>query len=235
MKPNLFDFATSELSQDAFICWLLSWADPKFEATDGTLHRLSMEFVEKLLEICDVPIPPRIASVEVHRQHRSIDILAIVNGQIAILIEDKTGTVHHSNQLERYRNTIATDFPQHSLAAIYFKTGDQCSYEDVRQAGYACFLRKDLLQVLEKGRAAGIQNHIFSDFCEYLSKIETRISDYRRLPATSGSGLALGLLEGIFHRPEGASWRRYVGLCSKSERRVHGLLVALEGKEVPSA
>jgi hypothetical protein len=27
MAPNLFQFATKELSQDAFICWLLAWAD----------------------------------------------------------------------------------------------------------------------------------------------------------------------------------------------------------------
>jgi hypothetical protein len=26
MKPNIFKYATSELSQDAFICWLLAWA-----------------------------------------------------------------------------------------------------------------------------------------------------------------------------------------------------------------
>ena len=25
MKNNLFTFATSELSQDAFICWCLNW------------------------------------------------------------------------------------------------------------------------------------------------------------------------------------------------------------------
>jgi len=32
--PNLFRFATSELSQDAFICWLASWADPGIQV-DG--------------------------------------------------------------------------------------------------------------------------------------------------------------------------------------------------------
>ncbi len=26
--PNLFSYATSELSQDAFICWSLEWASP---------------------------------------------------------------------------------------------------------------------------------------------------------------------------------------------------------------
>lgn len=49
MKPNLFHFATSELSQDAFICWLLSWADPKCEANDASLHRLAVVFLGKLL------------------------------------------------------------------------------------------------------------------------------------------------------------------------------------------
>lgn len=30
-NPNLFKFATSELSQDAFICWLLSWAEKDYK------------------------------------------------------------------------------------------------------------------------------------------------------------------------------------------------------------
>ena len=33
MTPNLFDFATKELSQDAVICWLIAWADA--DATEG--------------------------------------------------------------------------------------------------------------------------------------------------------------------------------------------------------
>nr|WP_260390277.1 hypothetical protein [Ornithobacterium rhinotracheale] len=28
-KPNLFQYATSELSQDAFLCWLIAWADAR--------------------------------------------------------------------------------------------------------------------------------------------------------------------------------------------------------------
>ena len=182
MKPNLFHFATSELSQDAFICWLLSWADPKFGPSDASLHRLGLAFLGKLLEMCDVPVPSSVISVEVHKQFKSIDILAIVNGQIAILIEDKTGTIHHSNQLQRYRETISTDFPKHVIAPVYFKTGDQCSYEDVRQAGYACFLRKDFISLLEQGLALDIHDSIFSDFRDYLSEIEVRVTDYRRLP-----------------------------------------------------
>lgn len=37
-KPNLFTYATSELSQDAVLCWLFSWADPKQSREDEALH-----------------------------------------------------------------------------------------------------------------------------------------------------------------------------------------------------
>ena len=37
-RPNLFTYATAELLQDAFLCWLLAWADPSYRATDPTLH-----------------------------------------------------------------------------------------------------------------------------------------------------------------------------------------------------
>ena len=33
--PNLFDFATGELSQDAFVCWLAAWADPGCREANG--------------------------------------------------------------------------------------------------------------------------------------------------------------------------------------------------------
>ena len=39
-QPNLFDFATKELSQDAMICWLIRWADFRFANTDRELPRL---------------------------------------------------------------------------------------------------------------------------------------------------------------------------------------------------
>ena len=40
MTPNLFDYATKELSQDAFFCWLLAWADEECRDADSTLHAL---------------------------------------------------------------------------------------------------------------------------------------------------------------------------------------------------
>ena len=38
MKPNVFDYATSELSQDAFLAWLFKWAEKDNEQYDKLLH-----------------------------------------------------------------------------------------------------------------------------------------------------------------------------------------------------
>ncbi len=38
MKPNLFSLATKELSQDAFLAWLLQWADPKCRKCNPMLN-----------------------------------------------------------------------------------------------------------------------------------------------------------------------------------------------------
>jgi hypothetical protein len=46
-QPNLFDFATRELSQDAFICWLASWANPAFKEQNETLHATATAFLNR--------------------------------------------------------------------------------------------------------------------------------------------------------------------------------------------
>ena len=101
--PSLFGFATSELSQDAFIGWLASWADPSHRAADESLHGTARLLLDRLLEACGVSRPSEYQSVKVRRQHKKIDVLVVVNDDTAILIEDKTNTADHSDQLRRYK------------------------------------------------------------------------------------------------------------------------------------
>lgn len=183
-KPNLFSFATSELSQDAFICWLLEWADPRCEEADGALHQIGRTALKKLLESCRLPQPVVVTSVDIRKQYKKIDILVVVNDSIALIIEDKTDTKNHSGQLQRYRDTVEADFRDHRIGAVYLKTGDQHSYDDIRDAGYSCFLRRDLLDVLQVGDRLNVQNSIFRDFYEHLQRVEDRVRDYRRLPVS---------------------------------------------------
>ena len=42
MAPNLFYYATKELSQDAFICWLLAWANKECAREDAALNALGL-------------------------------------------------------------------------------------------------------------------------------------------------------------------------------------------------
>lgn len=48
MDNNLFNYATSELSQDAFICWLLSFA--KQESKDEKLKEVAQALIRKFIE-----------------------------------------------------------------------------------------------------------------------------------------------------------------------------------------
>jgi hypothetical protein len=180
--PNLFDFATSELSQDAFICWLASWADPAFRSNNEALHVTATAFLDRLLEVGRVPPPPGYRSIEVRRQWKDIDVLLVVNGDTAISIEDKTDTKDHSGQLERYRKAVAGEFPESRTAAVYLKTGDQGNYRSVESAGYGCFLRRDFLAVLDRGQRAGVRNDIFADFHGRLRRVEEAVQSYQSVP-----------------------------------------------------
>ena len=50
MKPNIFDIATKELSQDAFITWLLLFADGGCKREDEVLNECAREFVTELIK-----------------------------------------------------------------------------------------------------------------------------------------------------------------------------------------
>lgn len=66
-RPNLFYFATSELSQDAVLCWLAEWAKPEYSETDPQLHQLGKEFLHLLLMNHDQELPQTIESLEIKR------------------------------------------------------------------------------------------------------------------------------------------------------------------------
>ena len=51
-RPNLFRIATSELSQDAFLVWLIQWADPSTMQYDPALCTAGQDFI-RLLGLVD--------------------------------------------------------------------------------------------------------------------------------------------------------------------------------------
>ncbi|MED1905618.1 PD-(D/E)XK nuclease family protein [Cytobacillus firmus] len=60
-----------------------------------------------------------IDSIEIKRQFKPLDILTIVNDTYAILIEDKTFSKNHSDQLNRYRKSVESEYPHLIQLPIY--------------------------------------------------------------------------------------------------------------------
>ena len=194
-SPNLFNYATKELSQDAMICWLIAWAgeNKSDDLEKEELRRCGREFVHALLNHRrkkHIELPEEIV-IEIYQQDKGIDVLARINEQHVLLIEDKTDTQDHSGQLERYYGYVAGGHTKKLLGKtateniypIYFKTGNQSLEYDRRierviegDNGYWVFHRKDFLSVLDGYKG---NNPILMDFRQYLQKIESDTNGYQ--------------------------------------------------------
>ncbi len=179
-SPSLFSFATSELSQDAFICWFLSWADEKYKTTDEELHVCAIKFLEKLFSKHSISLPSVIHHISIRKQDKNIDVLCEINNEYVIIIEDKTFTEEHSGQLKRYVDEVLSrEYAENKIVPIYFKTEDQSNYRKIEKAGYKPFLRRDMLDILEQYNGT---NAIILDYRNHLHKKEKRVTDFALTP-----------------------------------------------------
>src|SRR5699024_1661206 len=124
-RPNLFKFATGELSQDAFICWSLAWGKQR-ENTQMRKYGISLLNAMLKTHQYDVLDLERITIVDVRTQVNSIDVLVkfiIDEQEFELIIEDKTNTTMHSNQIKRYFDQRIKQSPKKVILGIYYKTG----------------------------------------------------------------------------------------------------------------
>ena len=211
--PNLFDYATKELSQDAVICWLIACS-----AHDGDveLRRLGRHFVESLLSNKRDdrrPVPDAITEVKILQQEKHIDVLARINGGDVLLIEDKTDSDPHGNQLARYRREVLAGetelgpVPEEALFPIYFKTGNQPlgteQTIEMMDSGYKVFSRGDFLAVLNTYQGT---NAIVLDFKRRLQLIEDETQSFRKW-RRDGVERQWPAWQGLFRELEERLWR----------------------------
>ncbi len=189
-SPNLFKYATKELSQDAMICWLIDWAGRGKDAgpEQEELRNCGRRFVSALLnhkrdEKGTIALEDNVAT-EIYQQDRSIDVLARINRKHVLLIEDKTVTKDHGKQLSRYYNDLIegrTQFRavlERDIYPVYLKTGNQAVADDHRVEKimkYKVFNRTDFLRVLNGYRG---QHPILLDFRQYLREWEVQTNSY---------------------------------------------------------
>jgi len=172
-NPNLFHYATSELSQDAAICWLVAHAD--CEALPELQH-VARSFIALLWNRAhpDQPVTPEAIRLTLTpvRQHEHIDLYfeaEVVSQRVLFIIEDKTSTTHHSDQLARYKQV----FPGRETVFVYLKTTYLFGHDHAaKEHGYIVIGPTDLDDFL---RVHPVANDIYSDFRGHIAGLRSRI------------------------------------------------------------
>ena len=204
--PNIFEYATKELSQDAVICWLLAWAQPSMKCLDEGMHEAGQIFLRSLLKLFekdedeeekekeevkekDIPTLASLESIDIKTQDKRADVTAILKckpeEKYCLLIEDKTRTYENRDAMKKYINAIAKKYnlADNRILPIYFKTHPQSDLTKVREIGYKPYGLKDLLCALYKGKdKIGNRNLIYSQCLEYFQALN---EIYKRDPKSN--------------------------------------------------
>ena len=191
-RPNLFDYATKELSQDAMVCWLLKWSEHRYQSQHRALHNCGVRFVRELLQMHGASLGNEIEKMEIYRQEQHIDVLARVNNEHVLLIEDKTDTKDRGNQLEKCYQAVVRGktrlgkVDDSLLHPIYLQTGNQPLADDHRIEkikGYKVFNRKDFLNVLDSYEGS---DSTLTDFKRHLQRLESQTNSYTEWKGEKG-------------------------------------------------
>lgn len=167
---NIFKYATSELSQDAFICFLVAHASVKSD-----IQATSRKFLEIILKSKGYGLKET-SKIVIKKQYKNIDVLVIID-DIYIIIEDKTFTNTHDNQVLRYKETLINEnIDETKIICVYYKTTEQAHKEENIDIE---FNRSDLIKLLSQ---CNTQNQIFVDYLEYLTDFENQVNLYKTLP-----------------------------------------------------
>ena len=140
VENNIFSFATNELSQDAFICWCLNWINMPVRDDNASGRQFGSRFLSRLLNgAYDVS---KVNRVYIFRQLLNIDVLVLVPElQAALIIEDKTSSQEHGNQINRYKCLLSKTFGsnQYNGLDIYQHLSEEKKEKQKKHDDTACW------------------------------------------------------------------------------------------------
>lgn len=181
MGNNIFRYATKELSQDAFLCWLANWYN-----YDSPLKSLSNEFVELIMSRNGVR-DFELKSISVLRQYNHIDVLLVINETIGVVIEDKTFTSEHGNQISRYATKLRHEpivtpevtYTLNKVVCVYFKTAEYVLADDAvcRNSEIVKLTRGDMLSLIKPYIE---KSEILFDYYENLKALDDEYAEIQK-------------------------------------------------------
>lgn len=147
--PNVFNYTTTELSQDAFLTWFIQWSAEDYKKLDSTLHSCAKLFVQRLLgEPSNYPI----RSVEVGGQWNQIDVWAFINEAYFIVIEYEKVPIGDTTLLHTYTEIAENHFKNSKLNVklVYFEMEALGNHSEIIDAGFSVFTRTDMHEILHE-------------------------------------------------------------------------------------
>ncbi len=192
-KPNIFDNATGELSQDAFLCWLVKHLNYD---SDILMKSVAKDFVASLYN-CHFIENPVISDdigslIRVETQYKKIDVFfeVMINGnKVKFILEDKTSTSLHGSQLKKYRESISTSEDE-KLVCIYYKPDYIHSNEREEVANlenmFSIYDYQKIILFFERNKTTDIifedyKSFIINKYGEYSSNGVVDVTDLRNV------------------------------------------------------
>lgn len=180
---NLFNYATKELSQDGFLCWLIDNYD------DPVISCYSYEFIRFItgFDFKDGDI----VELELKRQEKNMDIVVDFwtskdkdsSSHYVFVIEDKTHSSLHDNQLVNYGETISKwndkDTQENRTAKVFYKT-DELSGKDKEELkkateyNWRSFNIKDIYKHF--GGISNTGSEVLDFYCDNIRTIYEKIT-----------------------------------------------------------
>jgi hypothetical protein len=179
-EPNLFDEAPSELSQDAFFCWILKWLNHP----EHPMRKVGWDLLQRILEKIGVRVEsPDVQALHVRRQFHNVDIVVVIepinSPSVVVVIEDKVeALLTGADQLERnIRNVLASQQewePMKSISrdriyGVLLQTG--YDYDRLPPQGYVKINRDDLATWTNGIASTELErNNILRDWVDYFRR-----------------------------------------------------------------
>lgn len=177
---NLFEFATKELSQDAFLRWLFeSYKDEKLRPCVNAL----------LKEFCGIKVDSS-DTVKTYAQWQKIDIIVDIQKssgeKAALFIEDKVFSGEH-NQLKRYNEKFGYyENKGYKIKRVFYKTS-LLSEKDISAAKEAEWAAYDINAICKIFKPfENTENIILKQYIEYLFELHTAVNSQIKPKTNNG-------------------------------------------------
>ncbi len=165
-SPNIFSYGTTELTQDAVLAYIASWADIRYVKYPE--YKVAQSFISSLIKATHSTYSREIQDVKVETQWNNIDVvIRINNDDLIMVIENKKGSHQHSNQLQRYKEIIKKEYPSKTHVLLYIQSVLEGSHnvDDVEKQGFKYISFIELLNIIE---ACQCKNQIIQEYEDFL-------------------------------------------------------------------